>query len=248
VGKNKVWFYLGIALFVLACCCAIAIYRYYRGKDQPPVDKRSPYEVWVDYHDAKRDGKDFVPQAHVINPVSPSAALPGHESRLLSMRLVKDLFASVSTGTGSFGGGPTDGKYGGTRRLDPSSIYDSSGGQRNNRISHIELNDLYGRQSNEPYNLQGLRALDKMAEESNNPADLRGVTDDEVAAATAMVSCQSATTFSYLLPSIHPNKHTHNTLSHTHIPLLSFPSPHLTSTQFRLWLKNRYSQQALSRK
>ena len=209
MGKNKVWFYLGIALFVLACCCAIAVYRYCQAK-HALMDKRSPYEVWVDYHDAKRDGKDFVPQAHVLNPVAPTAALPGHESRLLSMRLVKDLFASMSADTGSFGGGPTDGKYGGTRRLDPSSIYDSSGGQRNNRISHIELNDLYGRQSNEPYNLQGLRALDHMAEESNNPADLRGVTDDEVAAATAMVSCQ----VNIVLTSIRPNKRTHDTLSH----------------------------------
>jgi len=179
-----VWFYPVLVAVALALCCAFAWYRYIQAQ-RSTQDKRTPYEIWVDYHDAKREGRDFVPAAHVVNPAGPasSATLPGHQRRrIFSMRVVDWIGGSSGKVDGN---SPTDGRYGGTRRLNPASIYDASGTQQR-RISALELNDLYGRGSEQPHNLQNLRALDRL--EEANPADLRGCSDDEVAAATAMVS------------------------------------------------------------
>lgn len=204
-GSNRAYFYTALAVLVVLMCACFWAFRYYRQRIDA-TDQRTPYEIWVDYHEAKRTGADYVPPQHVANPLPPQTVLPGYSDpdkhastfRRASMRMLG--FGRPISGTNLR---PANG----TSRLDPSqgadaSIYDASG--TNARVSEMGLHDLYGRRSEGLATLgaraapTAMRNLDRLddayssangmgAAGHNNPADLTTLENDpQVTAATAM--------------------------------------------------------------
>jgi len=188
VGKDRTWFWAVLVALVLGLCiCAFICRRWRQFKETQ--DNRSPYEVWVEWEQAREEGKpeQFVPKEHVVNPRSPRGTLPGQGGRFISQRIV-DIIPGFGVGGAATGSGSPG------RRLDPNATpsggvirYDASGATRRPHGSVVELNDLYGRPSD---GMGGMRALDRLSDDlSPNPAVLAGISDDEVKAAAAMVSC-----------------------------------------------------------
>lgn len=141
---------------------------------RPTADTRTPYDIWTEFHDAKREGRleDYVPPAEVSNPTPPQVLIPGFVDPTKRQSVLTSTMRRISTTMGlttnlltteNDGAGPGAELQ---NLAGPAASAGSPGGgdRFDERGSEVRLDALYGRASElaAPAAPSALRQLDRL--------------------------------------------------------------------------------------
>lgn len=216
-AANRNYFYYAGGVVLLLCCVSAVMYR--RCMRQSSSDKRTAYEEWVAYDEARRQGKEFVGNRRASIPQRIAALALGHqqagagaggpgdfELQDIIPQAINPTFTSL-LGVGMGGG-----------RLKPGEHEPHLHPQKQRHLSQFEMDELY--RHSQKGRLQGLDEVLGRHSDGNGNAALGGglgaIGDSSRAAAAAMGEALSGVSAGSHATMPHP--HGHNNKRPTALP------------------------------